>query len=377
MSGAYSMSRVESGFLGPLEGWIIQRFGSRNAITAGLVVFCLGFVVLSQINSAVTFYLAFLLMSMGAGIAGYSSAMASINNWFRRRRTMAIGIAMMGMGLGGVIFAPLVALSIEGVGWQTTALGAGIFAAVIGIPISRLVRFSPEPYGYLPDGDKPQSGPLASQTPVPSQRAEYDFTVKEALRTRAFWILSSGHALGLLVISIIMLHQVPYLEDDLGYSKGFAALVVMVMTGTTMFGQLAAGALSDRFPKPFIVAACIVGHCVGLLLLATAGSIGIIMLSAVVQGISWGVRAPITTALRGDYFGRKSFAMIMGYSNFILMIGMTIGPILSGYLADRHGYAFGFKIIALSALLGALMFLFLRNPQPAARARSEGAAARI
>ncbi|MQF69887.1 MFS transporter [SAR202 cluster bacterium AD-804-J14_MRT_500m] len=386
MSGAFSMTRLESGLFGPLEGWIIQRFGSRNAMGAGVIAFGLGFVIFSMIESTVTLYVSLFVMSLGAGVAGYTSTMTSINSWFHRKRTMAIGVAMMGMGFGGVVFPPILAVSldgtkfsvpwtqifiiIEGVGWQTTALWAGIATILVGIPVSRILRSDPEPYGYMPDGVKQIVEPTDSQ---PSERifeSEVDFTVKEALKTRAFWILSFGHSLALLIISVIMIHTVPYLEEELGYTKFWAGLVMMVLNGANMFGQLMAGPLSDRFPKPAIVVVCIVSQCIALWILASTGNFVIIMASTVVQGIGWGVRAPITTALRGDYFGRKYFAMILGTSNAVIMIGMTIGPILSGWIADVSSYATAFKVIAVFAMLGAILFLFLRNPQPTRKTES-------
>lgn len=370
MSGAFSMTRLESGLFGPLEGWVIQKFGSRNAMSAGVVAFGLGFVIFSVIESTVTLYVSLFVMSLGAGVAGYTSTMTSVNSWFHRKRTMAIGVAMMGMGFGGVIFPPMLAAAIEGVGWQTTALGAGIATILVGIPVSRILRSDPEPYGYMPDGDNQIVEPTDSQPTTRVFETEVDFTVKQALKTKAFWILSGGHSLALLIISVIMIHTIPYLEEELGYTKSSAALVMMVLNGANMFGQLMAGPLSDRFPKPAIVVVCIVSQCIALWILASTGNFLIIMASTVVQGIGWGVRAPITTALRGDYFGRKYFAMILGTSNAVIMIGMTIGPILSGRIADVSSYSTAFKVIAVFAMLGAILFLFLRNPQPTRKTES-------
>jgi len=339
-------------------------------MSAGVVAFGLGFVIFSVIESTVTLYVSLFVMSLGAGVAGYTSTMTSVNSWFHRKRTMAIGVAMMGMGFGGVVFPPMLAAAIEGVGWQTTSLGAGIATILVGIPVSRILRSDPEPYGYTPDGDTQTPDPTDSQPTTRVFKTEVDFTVKEALKTKAFWILSGGHSLALLIISVIMIHTIPYLEEELGYTKSSAALVMMVLNGANMFGQLMAGPLSDRFPKPSIVVVCIVSQCIALWTLASTGNFIIIMASTVVQGIGWGVRAPITTALRGDYFGRKYFAMILGTSNAVIMIGMTIGPILSGRIADVSSYSTSFKVIAAFAMLGAILFLFLRNPQPTKKTES-------
>ena len=87
------------------------------------------------------------------------------------------------------------------------------------------------------------------------------------------------------------------------------------------------------------------------------------MVSAVIQGLAWGIRTPVLTSMRGDYFGRKSFALIMGSSQGVAMLGMIVGPLLVGYLADHFSYSLGFKVVAACAAPGSLLFVFLRNPR--------------
>jgi MFS family permease len=301
--------------------------------------------------------------------------MVSINNWFRVKRARAVGFAMLGMGLGGVIFPPLLVFGFDNFSWRTVSLASGIFVVTAGVIVSRVVRHHPEPYGYLPDGGRSNT----IRRPIPaSKRAaaagsrprdvptEYDFGIVEALKTRAFWMISIGHAQALLVVSALILHQVPYLETELGFSRASAASVVMVLAAVNMFGQMAGGFLGERFPKNYVAAATIAGHSVALFVLATADSYSQVMVSAVIQGLAWGVRSPVITSMRGDYFGRKSFAVIMGSSQGIAMLGMIVGPLLGGYFADHFSYSLGFKVIAAFTAPGFLLFVFLRNPQPKA-----------
>ncbi len=373
LSGAYALARFGRVVFGPFEGYLIQRFGPRTVMTVAFVAFGLGFILLSRSSSIVVLYIAFLVLATGAETAGFSSVMASINNWFRVKRARAVGFAMLGMGLGGVIFPPILAFSFDNFSWRAVSFASGIFVVSIGVVVSRLMRYDPEPYGYLPDGARsstvrrpnpPANRASASRSRPRGVAAEYDFGVLEALKTRAFWMMSIGHAQALLAVSTITLHQVPYLESGLGFSRASAASVVMVLTGVNMLGQMIGGFLGDRFPKNYLAAATIAGHSAAMFVLGTADSYSQVMVSTVIQGLAWGVRSPVLTSMRGDYFGRRSFAVIMGFSHGIAMLGMIVGPLLSGYFADHFSYGLGFKVIAACTAPGFLLFVFLRSPQP-------------
>ena len=368
ISGAISLSRLESGLLGPFEGYLIQRFEPRKVMLVGFIIFALGFVILSQVSHIATFYAAVLIMALGSGLAGFAAVVAAINNWFRRNKTKAFGISMLGLGLGGVIFSPLLAWLIYEYGWETTAIVSGIILLVLGLPISQLVRYSPEPYGYLPDGDEPDDKADSGAQETRTRRrfvppSEEDFSWQEALRTWAFWIISICHALALVAISATGVHQVAYIEADLGFSEARAALVVVVLSTVMMLCQPLGGFLGDRYSKRHIAALCLLGHGVAMVVLATASGYWLLMLYAVVNGMSWGTRGPIITAMRGDYFGRKDFAIINGFSQVVMMLGMVIGPIIAGYMADNYSYESGFYIIAAMVAGGSILFLIMRQPQ--------------
>jgi len=159
---------------------------------------------------------------------------------------------------------------------------------------------------------------------------------------------------------------VPYLESDLGFSRGRAAQVVMMVAGVNMSFQFIGGFLGDRYPKNYLAMATMIGHGTGALLLATADSFGQVLAAGVVHGMAWGVRGPVLTSMRGEYFGRKSFAMIMGFSSVVMMVGQVIGPIFAGFMADHYSYSSALYVISGCAAVGAILFFFLRSPQPKA-----------
>ena len=371
LSGAYAISRVESSFTGPLIGYLIQRFGPRIVMLVSFVIFGTGFLLIGRSVSVFTFYIAFIVTATGADPPSFLAVMASINNWFKVNRAKAIGISMLGLGIGGVIFPPLLAFGLNNFSWREVSTASGIFIIVVGSFISIFVRFNPEPYGYLPDGlnsnetEDLSSANVHNSGPNSSKAISTNVDgvgLQDALKTRAFWIISIGHAQALLVVSVAGLYQVPYLEDSLGFSRNSAARIVMLLTAVNMFGQLFGGFLADRLQKNLMASATIVGHCLALIILAIADTYGLVIVYAVIQGLSWGVRTPVLTSMRGDYFGRKSFPLIMGTSQGIAMLGMVVGPMLVGYVADHYSYSLGFTIISFMTMPAIFLFLLLKKP---------------
>lgn len=364
LAGAYSLQRVESGMLGPIQGWMVERFGPRNVMRVGIVMFGVGFMLFSQVNTLVTFYLVFLFMAIGASLGGFMTLTSTLVNWFIKRRSMAMGLAQTGMSVGGLI-VPLVAWSLTANGWRETAFLSGILVLVIGLPIAQLMRARPEDHGEYPDGVRPVRSADGAQAVVPTSADEVTFTPKQAMRTRAFWLISLGHGFAVLVVSAIMVNLIVYLDEDLGYTLGQAALVVALMTTMQALGLLVGGFLGDRFNKRIIATCAMFGHCIALLVLAYASALWMVIFFAVVHGIAWGMRGPLMQAMRADYFGRKSFATIMGFSSLIVMLGMTTGPLFAAMMADRLGnYRLGFTILALMAGVGSIFFVLAKKPPP-------------
>lgn len=359
VAGAYALTRVESGILGPLQGWMVDRFGSRLILSIGTVIFGVGFLLFSQVDSLLTFYLAFVMIALGSSLGGFATLNVSIVNWFNRHRSKAIAASLTGVSVGG-FSVPLVVLALDGLGWRTTAVISGLMVLAIGLPVVQVVRHRPEYLGEVPDG---LAAPIAADAPAVAPST--DFTARQAMRTRAFWLVSSGHALAMLTVSSMLVHLVPHLTEGLGFSLRTAAFGVAMMTGFQLLGQLSGGLLGDRFDKRLISMTCMFAHGIGLLVLTYAESMASVAVFAAMHGIAWGIRGPLMVSLRADYFGATSFGTIMGFSSLIVMLGMSAGPILSGYLADVSGhYQMAFTLIAALAFVGAGCF-YLATPPPA------------
>ena len=374
LSLAFSFTRLESSLLGPVEGFLIDRFGPRRIMFVGYALFGLGFLMFSRVDSLLGFYIVFAFLALGASLSGFLPVVTAVNNWFARRRGFATGISSAGVNLGGILVV-VVAMAIATFGWRTAAVSMAALLWTLGLHLAAMMRHRPQPYGYLPDGDLPEepdpsitSGgsserPGTTQAPPTASAEEMpDFTPKQALRTSAFWFIAVSHSFSLLIVGSVTIHQIPLLVDA-GLSEVTAAGVLSFMTAVALVGRVTGGYIGDRFGMKPTLVACFFMMSAGLVVLATAQTVGQAALFAILYGLGYGARAPLLIALRGEYFGPRNFATIMGLSQPVMVIGSFSGPIAAGFAYDVQGsYRMVFTIIALLNLVGAMLVFFIKKP---------------
>jgi sugar phosphate permease len=364
LSGAAALQQMESAILGPLLGWIIDRFGPQGPIRVGVVIFGIGFMLLSGIDSLLGFYGAFVVMAIGSSLCGFFPINVALIHWFERYRARALSSLSLGLAAGGML-VPVVAWSLSTFGWRATAFASGVAYIAVGLPLAMAIRRRPEDHGETVDG----AG--SPQVPGGAARAQdsRDFTAREALRTPAFWLISLGHAFALLVVHAVNVHAITHMKEGLGYSVERAAFVITLMVVGQIGGVAIGWAVGDRFEKRLVAAICMLMHMAGLLLLTYAVAAPMVIGFALLHGVAWGLRGPFMQAIRADYFGRAAIGMILGLSYMIIVVGQVGGPMIAGVLADLTGnYRLGFTILALLAGMGSLFFLFARRPTPPSRA---------
>lgn len=358
VAGAAALKSTEVAILGPVLGWMVDRFGPQGIVRAGIVTFGIGFMLLSWIETLAGFYAAFVVVALGASMFSNSIVGVAIIHWFEKRRARALSALQFGSAIGG-LFVFLVAASIQAYGWRATAFGSGVIAILVGWPLVRVIRSRPEDHGETVDGlpPAPRGAPHAVK-PAPAS-----FSATEALRTSAFWLMGFGHAFALLTVTAVNVHAVTHIKEGLGYSLSLATLVFTVVTIGQFGGVMLGWVIGDRFPKRLVAAACMLMHSAGLLMLTYATGPVVLVISALVHGVAWGLRGPFMQAMRADYFGRGSIGMIIGLSSLIMVIGQIGGPILAGVFADWTGnYRMGFTILAVLCGAGSLFFLMAKPP---------------
>jgi len=358
LSGAAAVQPMEAAVLGPMLGWIIDRFGPQNMIRVGIVIFGLGFMLLSRIDSLAGFYGAFLVIALGASLCGFFPINVAIIHWFEKRRARALSALSVGLAVGGM-FVPVIAWGMQSYGWRPTAFASGVFAILLGWPLAKVFRRRPEDVGETVDG----LPPAAPNPAAPAGPAQREFSAREALRTRAFWLLSLGHGFALLIVYAVNVHAITHMKEGLGYTLGEASWVIMLVVVAQLGGVMLGWLIGDRYPKRHISAFCMLMHAAGLLMLTYAAGGVMLCAFALLHGTAWGLRGPMMQAIRADYFGRRSIGMILGLSSMVIVIGQIGGPMIAGMLADLTGnYRMGFTVLAVLAGLGSLFFFLAKKP---------------
>lgn len=359
VSGAFALTRVESGLLGPVQGWLTDRFGPRVILIYGNVIFGLGFMLLAFIDSVWTFYAAFVIVAVGGSLGGFATAMVSIVHWFDRHRSKAVAGSQLGFSLGGLC-VPLLTVLLQVLGWRVTAFLSGCLILLITVPLSVLIRHYPAEIGDVPDGVM-HKRVIAADEPLPKRA----FTTVEALRTRSFWFLAIGHGVTLLTVSATMVHLLPHLTRSLGFTLTYASTFLPLLFICQLIGQLAGGVLGDRFDKRLLCTVCLLAHASAMFIVAFASNSFWVISFTLLHGLAWGIRAPLLVSLRAEYFGPQIFGKILGFSSMITMIGMTIGPLVVGILYDQfQNYWIGFSTVGFLTFIGSIFFYLAKSPVP-------------
>ena len=357
LSGAFSLARVEGAILGPVEGLLVDRVGTRKMVFIGYILMGLGFLWLGQVETLWAFYASFMLITLGSGLGGWLAIIAMVNNWFTRQRTFAMASAMSGIHFGGLL-VPLLALGIEAFEFSGAATIIGVFLLIVVGPAAKAIRNHPEDMGLQPDGDSENSSES-----VLTEDDEPDFTAAQALRTPAFWILTVMQVASSVAIVTLALHLVPKLTD-MGMTLSGAGTVVLTYTIVALPSQFLSGYFADRLPKTLMIAIFLAIQGIALTIIAFADTILLAYIFALLYGIGFGGRNPLTTAIRGEYFGRKAFATIMGISQFPMNIGMIGAPLFAGYMFDTtNSYVIPFSVFAILTFFGAFLMLFVKKPR--------------
>ncbi|MEE8519648.1 MAG: MFS transporter [Dehalococcoidia bacterium] len=368
ISAAFALRQLESGIGSPAVGFALGRVSARQMVFWSGVVTSLGLVGLGLINGIVTFYIFFIVISIGtSGVSHVVTWPVLIARWFNRKRGLAIGLAV----LGPIFGSPFVILNTsleEAIGWRAVLIGYG-FIVFVGISfLSLLARERPQDHGMLPDGDIPTEADLAEQAAIrqgTSRRIEAGLTLRQVLHTKEFWLVTSYLGAMFIVNSAMQAHQIPYLVQDRGLSPSAAAVTLTLVFLISGFGRIGGGLLMDKSDYRFVLA--VMALCMGLsqvyLQVADVHSVWTAMPYVVLFGLARGGMIPISGTLGGMMFGLRSLGQVIGLLQGGAVAAGMVGPIFLGIVFDLQGSYFN-AIWVLAAIGFAIipMTMFMSSP---------------
>jgi MFS family permease len=344
----YGAARLEGGFEGPVVGYLISTLGPRAVIVAGVCMAGGGLLLLSLVNNYWAFFFIFVfVVYFGYNAGFFHPVTAAVNNWFIRNRGVGFSTVGAASCAGGMIMAPLLSWIVQDFGWRTGSITADLLLLTICLPATIPIRRSPELMGLRPDGASSLAGSGHEFQPGPDIE-EFDFSVREALRTKAYWILMGAISLRLFVTSAVNAHFIPILVwRDMSETTG--AYLVSLYALSSIFTTVAIGWIGDRWSKPLVCSLALMPLIIAMVGLVFSQAAFLLYVFAVGFAVAMG-SAPLNWALIGDLFGRRSYATLRG--TMAVSYGATgfFSPIYAGWICDSTG-SYTLVLITFSGVL--------------------------
>ncbi|HEU0074998.1 MAG TPA: MFS transporter [Dehalococcoidia bacterium] len=361
VSIGFSLRTEVGGVAAPLVGVLVDRVGVRRLTTVGIVIVAIGFVMLSRVHSLPAFYVSIFIIAVGMSATGGANAATIIAQWFRRYRGKALGLMTFGGGLGGlsaIVFAELIAEF----GWRDALVAVAVLQVAICVPLALSIRDRPEDMGLPVDGisEDDEAAAAAGRRAVPTTGLE--LTGREALRSVLFWKVALTFALSNFATTAIIVHQIPFLVEEVGSTEAFAALSVTIMTGISLAGRLGFGLAADRYSKALLAATAMACSAVGLALFSTVHHEWQLIYVLPFFGIGFGAAVPLRAAIQAEYFGLKAYGTTQGMLFTASTLGAFFGPLLAGVLYDATAdYRPSFLILAIGPAIALPLILSTRG----------------
>jgi len=332
VSGAYSLGFLWHSIVYLPAGRLNDRYGPRLTLAISIIAMSAGYALMSTINAPWQLYIFYgLILGTGMGF-GLVPVVSTVSRWFVKRRGMALGLTLVGIGIGTLALVPFAQFLILKFDWRNSYLLLAGILLVIGLPISRLMRLNPSEKGLLPYG----VSEMAEGSKHNDLLSTVDFTFKQAIKTKTFWLLFTMYVFLSFVAQMVMVHLKAY-AIDFGIAEMTAATALGLVGGTSIAGRIVIGSLSDRIGRKACFFAAYLLMAVMMLWLIEARQPWQFYLFAAIFGFGQGSYVPLFPAIIADWFGTKSHGTIYGAIMLATGIGGAIGPLLAGYIYDTRG----------------------------------------
>jgi sugar phosphate permease len=418
----WSRTMVTSGnaisklIVGPLfgfaAGWIVDRFGPRRLMMAGILMAGGALIGLGAVSAVWSFYVFYFFNALGYVCGGPLPCQVLVSRWFDKTRGKAMGIAYLGIGVGGAIVPLLAAGLTARLGWRGSLQAVGVLIVLIALPLAYFVREDPDDArlkgsrsigGAGARGSSGADGARAAGSAGGARAVQASGTLHAAgsadgarafqasgtshpsesiaaiLRSPAFYLLALGSMCSIAAVGGTNQHLKLFLSLDRGYTQGDAARIISLVLAVSIAGRLLMGWLADRIQRKYVMVLIylLVAAAIPLLLLRAAASDATTMyLFAAIFGLGLGGEYLIIPLMAGELFGVRVLGRVMGIVLTADGVAEATAPMLVGYLRDRTGsYQIGFLTLVATALVGAAAIALLPGQRGLQAARHSGQSA--
>ncbi len=374
-----AIGRFEGGIESPISGMITDKFGPRKIATIGAFFFGVFLASMYFVNSQWTFYMVWgVLLGTAYNLACTIPVNAAISNWFVRQRGRALGTKIALAGLSGVITVRVVAWLIDTYDWRIACVIGGVVMLCIPMPLlwTFLRRYRPEYYGLLPDGNVSQEENADEEQSInrgvtyASAFEEFEYTLRQAIKTPSFWMLIVSHASHNLAVPVMNVHAIPLLTD-MGLSTSRAAFIVSILAMTSIPFRFIGGTLADRISKGrlrFLLAGAYALQAISFGIFIKIGTVTSVYYWFAIYGIGMGIAFAANPLIRARYFGRKAFGSIHGLAQALMTPFGIVAPIYAGWCYDRYGdYSLALNIGVIILAVSVVLSLLIFPPKPPKR----------
>lgn len=365
---------MEGGVEGPFGGMVTDKYGPRIVSFIGCFVAGLGLMLMYFVQDLWHFIIIWgFVVSMGFNLGTLDPLEKALSEWFVKKRGLAVGTARVGLSIGGAFGPAFMTILLLSYGWRTTFLIAGLITWIICLPATWfLVKpHRPEYYGLMPDGTSVEQGSeeaslVRAGQEYAAEMGEVEFTVRQAVKTRAFWVITAESILMAFTFPALSVHMVPHLTD-MGIDPIGAAAAMGFTILSSAPARFFVGVLCDRCDVNKFKYVRMTAHSlriIGLLLFMISKSLTMVYVSALIYGIGLGMSAGSRTPMRGRFFGRKAFSTIHGTSILISLPASILAPIYIGWVYDVTGsYVNAFLHASILGVFAVISLFFLIPPK--------------
>ncbi|MBM3940822.1 MAG: MFS transporter [SAR202 cluster bacterium] len=354
ISLVFSIAGLVTNATSPISGYLIDRLGPRRVLAVSMAMMASGFLLLSAAQTFAVVYVAYaVLIGLSSSNLTFSSSNALMNNWFERRKALAMSALQVGSGLGILVIVPLIAWAIRAGSWRLGAIIAAAFILVLTSPAVLFGRNTPEEMGLEPDGIA-KARPKRDAGVRPAQPG---VDLATAMRSPRLWLLALAIACFAAASTTFQVQLVPIVVDR-GMSQSTGALLIGVLALGSIPVVVTAGWAGDRFGRLRTAAVLVAITGMGSVVLNLGSGLAWAVLAVLLIATSQSLY-PLAWASLGEIFGRRAYGTIRGTIMGIQVLGATGMPALAGYMFDwTGGYTLALWIVTgLAATSSVVMLL--------------------